>query len=62
MNEVNNILLDRASEMYEYWVGTPIARVIERDVAQNDLDALRAHVLKAEAMASQYEFEASDIA
>jgi hypothetical protein len=60
-DKVNSELFDRAAEMYEYWVGTPIARVIEADMARNDLEGLRQHVLSAEAIASQDEFEAADM-
>lgn len=63
MSEQSNVeLLERAAEMIDYFEGTVVAKVIEKNMEDNDLDALAANVNKAEAEASQEEFEASDVA
>lgn len=54
-NEVNTRLLERASEMIDYWEGTMHARILERDIASNDLEALQYHVAQAEAECSREE-------
>lgn len=61
-NVSNELLHERAWEMISYWEGTIIARAIEEDINRSDLEALRAHTVEAEAMASQEEFENADIA
>lgn len=47
-NEINTELLERAATQIDYWQGTMHARVIERDIETNDLEALRYHVDQAE--------------
>ena len=34
--------------MTEYWTGTMHARILERDIEANDLEALRYHLVQAE--------------
>lgn len=60
-NTINETLLSRAWEMIEYWTGTMHARVIERDLQENDLEALRYHVDQAEREMSIQEDEATDV-
>ena len=47
-NTTNDELLDRAREMTEYWTVTMHARILERDIEANDLEALRYHLVQAE--------------
>jgi hypothetical protein len=61
-NNVNEELLERASECIDYFGGTTIGKILESDLDSNDLTALVTHVAIAEAQMSQAEFEASDIA
>lgn len=48
-NNVNTNLLERAADLIDYWEGTVHARVLERDIDANDLEALKYHVSQAEA-------------
>jgi hypothetical protein len=59
--EANTLLIERAIEMINYWEGTNLAEVLKADIDRNDLDALNLHTSKAEAQASQEEFEAADV-
>lgn len=59
--QVNTDLLERAKEMADYWVGTPIQRVIDEYIKTNELDLLRKTVIEAEALASQEEFYGYDL-
>lgn len=43
----NDILLDRAKELCEYWTGTMWERLLERDVMNNDFESLAYHVSEA---------------
>lgn len=61
-NTVNTELLERAALMIDYFLGKMPAQVIEADIDRNDLEALNYHVTYAEAIASQEEIEAADIA
>lgn len=47
-NNSNSNLFERAQELLEYWDGTMWARVIERDINENDLEALYYHCAQAE--------------
>ena len=47
--DVNTRLLERAAAQIDYWEGTMHARIIQRDIEANDLEALRYHVQDAEA-------------
>lgn len=47
-NNINQALIERANEAMEYWTGTMWERVIERDLATHDLEALRYHLNEAE--------------
>lgn len=61
-NNVNEELLERASECIDYFGDTTIGKILEADLDSNDLTALVTHVSIAEAQMAQNEFEASDIA
>lgn len=43
-HESNTLLLQWAHELMEYYTGTYIERVLQRDIDANDLEALRYHV------------------
>lgn len=60
-NQINTELLERASDVIDYFEGKVLAEVIEKDLDTNDLGALVAHVAIGEAQMAQQEFEASDI-
>jgi hypothetical protein len=60
-NNVNTGLLERASEMIDYFESKLPAQLIEADLASNDLEALHGHVLQAEAEASCQEHNDNDI-
>lgn len=60
-SDVNTQLFERAAEMVDYYEGTVIAKVIEKNIEDNDLDALRENVTRAEAQASEQEFESADV-
>lgn len=47
-NNENTKLLERASEMIDYWTGTMFADVLESLIEANDLDELRIVVARAE--------------
>lgn len=59
-NENNSQLFERASDMITYFEGTVVAKVIEKNMEDNDLDALAVNVLKAENQVSQAEFAAAE--
>lgn len=46
-NNTNEILYEDALEVMEYFTGTMIERVIQRDMDADDLEALRYHVNQA---------------
>lgn len=48
-HEVNTILIERAGDLIDYFAGTYVARVLQRDVDANDLEALKFHVSEYEA-------------
>lgn len=51
MSEQSNTnLFERASEVIDYFENELPARVIQRDIDANDLEALAVHVKEAEAM------------
>lgn len=54
-NTSNEQLESRAWEMMEYWVNTLWARLIQRDIDTNDLEALKYHVDQAEREANMQE-------
>lgn len=60
-NEINTLLLERASEMITMFEGKLPAQVIEQDLVREDLEALNTHVCEAEALAAQNEIEGSDV-
>lgn len=43
-HENNTLLLEWANELMEYFTGTYVERVLQRDIDANDLEALRYHV------------------
>ena len=47
-NNVNTQLLERASEMQEYWTGTLHAEKIEAAMLLNDMEMLHGAVVEAE--------------
>lgn len=49
----NDELLDRASEMVEYWAGTLHEKLILNALNSNDLDLVRQYTSDAEAEASK---------
>lgn len=59
---INTELLERASEVMDYFEGKVLAEVIEKDLDTNDLSALVAHVAIGEAQMAQQEFHEADIA
>lgn len=61
-NNINTILLERAADMIDYWDNTVQSKILEQLVEANDLEALVVEVAKAEAMASQQEFQNNDCA
>lgn len=61
-NNTNTILLERAADMIDYWDNTVQSKILEQLVEANDLEALVVEVAKAEAMASQQEFQNNDCA
>lgn len=54
-------IMEAAEEMLEYWDGTMWARVIERDLQTDDLEALHYHVSQAEKERSIQETEFGDV-
>ena len=54
-NTVNDNLLDRASDMVDYWSGTIHAKLILKALDSNDLDELKRHVAIAEKQAANQE-------
>jgi hypothetical protein len=48
-NVINDELMERAKDQLDYWTGTMWERLLQQDIAGNDLEALRAHVAWAEA-------------
>jgi hypothetical protein len=58
--EVNTELLERAADMITMFEGKLIAQTLENDLGRQDFDALLAHTLEAEAMASRQEFYDND--
>ena len=59
--QVNIDLLERASEMADYWVGTQIQARIDDCIKRNDLEQLFNLVREAEAMTAQEEFYGYDM-
>ena len=60
-NQINDTLFDQARELAEYWVGTMWARLIEQDIDNNDLEALKYHIAQSKAEMSLQESEANDV-
>jgi hypothetical protein len=60
-NQTNELLLERASDMIDYFEGKQPAQRIEKDIDNNDLDQLLIDVSEAEAEASRQEFNNNDI-
>ena len=64
MSNNNDNLMERAAEAMDEWQGTMWARVIERDLEVNDLEALKYHLAQAEAeqaiQESNEEYDAGD--
>lgn len=54
-NLANTELLESAAELIDYFEDKLPAKVIEKDIAGNDMDALAAHV--REARATQFDIE-----
>lgn len=46
-NEVNDLIIEQAQEMIDYWEGTVIADVLRRDLAVQDLENLSKHTKEA---------------
>lgn len=46
-NVRNDILLDRARELCEYWAGTMWERLIQQDIKNSDMEALAYHISEA---------------
>lgn len=59
-NSTNTILLERAAACIDYFQDKLPAKVIERDIDYNDLEALAQHVHEAEAEISRQEFYNND--
>lgn len=55
-NNVNTQLLEEASFYIEYFTGTIMARYLENDVSNNDLDSLRQHVNEARLKVHEIEY------
>lgn len=60
-NNINTELLERASDMIDYWEGTLHAELIEYAIDINDLELVHDYVLKAEAEASRQELYGYDV-
>lgn len=60
-NTTNELLLERAAEMVDYWEGTLHARIILQALDTGDLDLVRQHVVEAEAEASRQEMYGGDV-
>jgi hypothetical protein len=62
-NKVNDALLEKAADLMEYWSGTMHDRIIARDLASSDLEALKYHVDLAwkEMQLQEEEFEYADV-
>ena len=60
-NKVNTDLLERAKDMADYWVGTPIQRVIDECIKRDDLEGLQRYVAEAEGLAAQEEIRSYDV-
>lgn len=43
-NQTNDLLIIWANELMEYFTGTYVERVLQRDIDANDLESLRYHV------------------
>jgi hypothetical protein len=54
--EANTILMERAADMIDLWEGKMPAKLIEKALDENDLDALYKYVKDAESLAAQEEF------
>lgn len=54
-HEVNTILLERAQDLMEYFAGTYVERVLQRDVDAMDLEALKYHISEYEAQRTMEE-------
>ncbi len=52
-NNVNTDILERASEMVEFWEGTVNAELIKMALDSNDLEQVRISTVNAEADASR---------
>ena len=62
MSNINNDeLLERAGVCMEYFESKLPAQVIERDIEQGDLEALRYHVAEAEGIISQEIIAGADL-
>lgn len=60
-NNVNDELLDRASEMVGYWEGTLHAELIRFALDSGDLEAVREHTVAAEGEAARQEIYGGDL-
>lgn len=62
-NASNESLMEHAADMLDYWSGTMHARIIQRDIDANDLEALAYHVdvAHAEMRMQEDEGEATDV-
>lgn len=56
----NTLLLEIASEHIDYWAGEGIGAVIENDVANNDLDALGAHLKESAKLMFDFYYQNDD--
>jgi hypothetical protein len=59
-NTTNSNLIEQANELMEYFTGTYVERVIQRDVESGDLEALRFHIAEYEAQIN-FERDESDV-
>ena len=53
--EVNLVLFERAARQVDVWVGTLIADTLEKNLTDNDLDALLLNVQRAEKLEEEDE-------
>lgn len=59
-NNINSQLFERAAECISYFEGKLPAKLIQKDLDNNDLESLFQHVKEAESVMFQLEYEDDD--
>ena len=59
-NQINTELLELAAEHIDYWAGEGIGKVLEKDLADNNLEKLHSDVLESARLIHEFEYQNDD--